>query len=118
MASSSSQSSFWTSLDHPLASHQTIIDRPKGSSHPRYPEDIYPLDYGHLEGTLGNDGSGIDIWVGTAEARVISAIIVTVDLQKRDSEIKILFGCTKEETATVLARHNSGMQSAILVERN
>lgn len=42
------------------------------------------------------DGSGIDVWVGSGEKR-IDAIICTIDLLKRDSEIKILIGCTEEE---------------------
>jgi inorganic pyrophosphatase len=40
-----------------------------------------------------------------------------VDLEKRDSEIKLLLGCTPHEAQRLLAIHNNGTQSAILLER-
>ncbi len=50
----------------------------------------------------------------------VTAIIVNVDLQKRDSEIKLLIGCTTEEQQTILQVHDQsswgGAQSAILIE--
>jgi hypothetical protein len=27
-----------------------VIDRPCGAAHPRYPDMIYPCDYGHIPG--------------------------------------------------------------------
>lgn len=41
------------------------------------------------------DGQGIDVWVGSDPHRKIDAIMCTVDILKKDSEIKILIGCTK-----------------------
>ena len=38
-----------------------VIDRPKGSTHPRYPDQTYPLDYGYLENTTASDDGGIDL---------------------------------------------------------
>jgi len=38
------------------------------------------------------DGSGIDVWCGTKISGKIDAIVCTVDLHKKDSEIKILIG--------------------------
>lgn len=32
--------SFWTKLDQLIASHEIIIDRPKSSAHPRFPDMI------------------------------------------------------------------------------
>lgn len=40
------------------------------------------------------DGAGIDVWVGSDEKKV-DAIMCIVDLMKKDSEIKILIGCTE-----------------------
>jgi inorganic pyrophosphatase len=51
------------------------------------------------------DGAGIDVWVGTDEKK-IDAIMCIVDLMKRDSEIKILIGCTEEEKNIVYKTHN------------
>ena len=49
---------FWTHLDSLLTSSELVIDRPKGHAHPRYPSDIYLLDYGFLKNTSGGDGDG------------------------------------------------------------
>ena len=45
-----------------------IIDRPTGSSHPRHPEMIYPINYGLVEGIMAQDGDEQDVYVlGTDE---------------------------------------------------
>ena len=87
---------FWNALDELVNSSEIVIDRPKGSTHPRFPTFIYPVDYGYLKNTSSMDGTGIDVWVGSNN-KIIDAIMCTVDLIKRDSEIKILIGCTEEE---------------------
>ncbi len=108
---------FWAALDALAASSQLIIDRPKGSAHPKYPDSIYPLDYGCLKATSSMDGDGIDVWVGTG-GKDVCAVICTVDLLKRDSEIKILIGCTEAETALVYEYHNeSTAMKGILIRR-
>ncbi len=88
---------FWLALDELIATSRLVIDRPKGSAHPRYPELVYPLDYGYLQNTASMDGDGIDVWLGSDPARRLDALICTVDLIKRDSEIKLLLGCTAKE---------------------
>ena len=40
-----------------------IIDRPLGSSHPDYPDLIYPLNYGYAEGVIAADGEFQDVYV-------------------------------------------------------
>lgn len=108
---------FWKALDELVEKSEIVIDRPKGSAHPRYPEFIYEVDYGYLKGTSSMDGDGIDVWVGTAE-RKVDAIICTVDLMKQDSEIKILIGCTEEEKEIVYHTHNdSEYMKGIMVRR-
>lgn len=109
--------SFWTNLDLLLAEHRLVIDRPQGSVHPRFPDFRYPYDYGYLEGTSGGDGGGIDVWVGSLPDRRLVGVICTVDLTKRDTEVKLLVGCTPAEMQAILATHNSGPQAGILVKR-
>ena len=92
---------FWIKLDELIESSRIVIDRPKHSRHPKHPEYIYPVDYGYLEGTASMDGEGIDLWRGTAAEQKITAMFVTVDPVKRDSEIKLLIGCTDEEIALI-----------------
>lgn len=109
---------FWQALDCLISASEIVIDRPKGSPHPRFPSRIYPLDYGYLAGTASMDGDGIDLWRGSDPAQRLDAVVCTVDLMKRDSEIKLLIGCTEEEKAAVMRWHNdSDMMKAILIER-
>ena len=109
--------SFWEHLDTLVAASAVVIDRPRGTTHPRYPELAYPLDYGYLDSTRSPDGDGIDVWVGSLLEGCVTAVVCTVDLIKRDSEIKVLLGCTPEEARLVLATHNSGPMAAVLIER-
>ncbi len=110
--------SFWSTIDALVAASEVVIDRPRGSAHPRYPATVYPLDYGYLRGTTAGDSGGIDVWVGSVATRDVTGVIVTVDLAKRDSEIKILLDCTTEEMQTILAFHNDGTQAGELLVRS
>lgn len=108
---------FWRALDELVNNSEIIIDRPKGTAHPKYPDFIYKVDYGYLKNTSSMDGAGIDVWVGSAE-RKIDAIICTVDLMKKDSEIKILIGCTEEEKSIVYETHNeTEFMKGVLIRR-
>ncbi len=108
---------FWLALDKLVAESCVVIDRPKGTAHPRYPSLIYPVDYGFLKNTTSPDGGGIDIWRGT-NGEVVDAIISTVDLMKRDSEIKILIGCNDEEKRLIYELHNNhDSMKGIMIER-
>ena len=109
--------SFWEHLDALLAASEIVIDRATGSTHPRFPEFVYPLDYGYLEGTDGGDGHGIDVWIGRRGDRALVGVLATVDLEKHDAEVKLLLGCTDAETEALLAVHNEGRQAATLVRR-
>ena len=108
---------FWDTLDELVNNSEIIIDRPKGSAHPKYPDFIYRVDYGYLTNTSSMDGAGIDVWVGSGE-RKIDAVMCIVDLQKKDSEIKILIGCTEEEKSIVYETHNkTPFMKGILIRR-
>ena len=109
---------FWKAIDKLISSGNIIIDRPKGSTHPRYPEIRYELDYGYIENTASMDGSGIDVWRGSLPEGKCDAIICTVDLWKRDSEIKLLIGCTEEEKVIAYNFHNeSEFMKGIMIRR-
>ena len=109
---------FWQVIDEWVQNGKIVIDRPRGSAHPKFSNFIYPLDYGYLENTASMDGDGIDVWLGTDPARRADAVICIVDAMKRDSEIKILIGCTKEEKQTVYHVHNeTEFMKGILLER-
>ncbi|OUL26950.1 hypothetical protein BV372_25990 [Nostoc sp. T09] len=108
---------FWNKLDELVATSTIKIERSKGTPHPRYSSLIYPLDYGYLQDTQAGDGSNIDVWIGSLSTSNVTAVICSVDLAKRDTEIKLLLGCTSREAQDILNIHNIGSQSAILLVR-
>lgn len=107
---------FKSELEKLLLSSRVIIDRPKGSAHLRYPEYIYPLDYGYIEGTKSQDGGGIDVWCGSGNRKEVSGVLVIFDPVKKDSEIKVLVGCNEEESRTALECSNRGEMVAITIK--
>lgn len=109
---------FWQAADTLASSGKIVIDRPKGSTHPRFSHIRYEIDYGYIENTTSMDGSGIDVWRGSLPSNKVDAIVCTVDLMKKDSEIKLLIGCTEEEMNIVSAFHNnSEFMKGILIKR-
>ena len=122
---------FWKALDELVSNSEIVIDRPRGSAHPRFPNFIYKVDYGYLKDTTSMDGAGIDVWVGSGSMdgggidvwvgsgeKKIDAIMCIVDLRKKDSEIKILVGCTEEEKLEVYKTHNETQyMKGVLIRR-
>lgn len=47
---------FWQAMDKLVSESELVIDRPKGSRHPRYPDIKYQVDYGYLNGTTSMGG--------------------------------------------------------------
>jgi inorganic pyrophosphatase len=108
---------FWQDLEQLVATSELVIDRPKGQPHPRFVELIYPFDYGYLATTSGGDGSGIDVWVGSG-SKTITGLLATVDVSKRDSETKILLGCSANERQEIWRWLNDVAElHCILIER-
>src|SRR5919109_2768153 len=104
---------FWQSMNQLLITNAVALDRPKGTSHPRHPELVYPRDYGYLENTASSDGGGIDVWLGTLSTvrgkdntKSLTGILCTFDTLKRDAEIKLLIGCTKEDIEIIQNFHS------------
>ena len=110
---------FWQRLDALLGRCQIVIDRPRGSVHPRYREIVYTIDYGYLDGTTSNDGEGVDVWLGTDPAKRLDAVICTVDLDRGDAELKLMVGCTEAEKEYVERFYNEWPNmGAQIIRRN
>ena len=62
---------FWRALDSLVDNSEIVIDRPKGTAHPKYPDFIYKVDYGYLKNTSSMDGAGIDVWIGSGEKKML-----------------------------------------------
>ena len=45
------------------------------------------------------DGEGIDYFIESLGNNIIKGLLSTVDSLKKDSEIKILIGCTEDEVS-------------------
>lgn len=109
---------FWQKLDTLLFSSNCTIDRPKGSTHYKYSNLVYPVDYGYLTDTTGSDQKPIDVFQGSNPAFKVDAIVVSADILKKDCEVKLLVGCTEGETLEILKFLNqTDYQKAILVQR-
>lgn len=116
--SDASPEPFFAALAHLVQTSEVVIDRPRGTTHPRIPEAIYPVDYGYLSGTTSADGEGIDVFVGTDNSAGVTAVILTADHMKRDTEVKILLNCTAEEAGSVQKFVKEALMiGGLLVER-
>jgi len=92
---------FWGALDALLAELPIVVDRPRGTSHPLFPDTVYPRDYGYLDGTRSNDGAAVDVFIGGRADRTVDGYVATVDPVKRDVELKLLVGCDDHDIAVV-----------------
>jgi F420 biosynthesis protein FbiB-like protein len=63
------------------------------------------------------DGGGIDVWVGSLESKALDAVALTVDLKKRDAELKLLLGCSEAEQQMILEFLDDYSMSVLLVRR-
>ncbi|SFO64501.1 inorganic pyrophosphatase [Pseudobutyrivibrio sp. JW11] len=43
------------------------VDRPLGSAHPNYPDMIYPINYGYVDGVFAPDGEEQDVYIFGAD---------------------------------------------------
>ena len=109
---------FFKKLDDLIRENEIVIDRPKGSAHPRFSDLIYPIDYGYINGTKSQDGQGIDVFRGDDPSLGVIGIVCTLDRLKKDSEIKVLYNCTEDNISTILTTLNHGPMSGILVRRD
>ena len=91
----------WAALDALIAANGLTVERPRHSVHPRYPEVVYPLDYGFVNDTVGEDGEPLDVFLGTAGTGLVAACR-TIDHRRGDTEIKLLWDCGPEEVYLVL----------------
>ena len=109
---------FWNYLNKLVQENEIVIDRPKGSKHPKYPDIEYMVDYGFIKNTKAIDGNEIDVFKGSLHNKNVSTIICTIDLLKKDIEIKILIGCTEIEKQKVYDfLNNSEYMKAILIQK-
>lgn len=69
-----------------------LIDRPLGSSHPKYADMVYEVNYGYLESYFSLDGEEVDVYLLGVDRPVESfeAEIIGVIYRKNDVEDKLV----------------------------
>ncbi len=74
-----------------LGRHVTVtMDRPIGTTHPKHPNIVYPINYGYVDGLLGGDGEEQDVYV-LGESRPLDTfdgIVIAVVHRFDDNECK------------------------------
>ena len=84
------------------------VDRPIGSAHPEYPDMIYPVNYGYVEGIIAPGGEeqdayilGVYIPVSSFEGRIIAIIHRKNDVEDKWVVAPDNASFTKEEIKTL-----------------
>lgn len=67
-----------------------VMDRPLGSAHPRYPEMIYPVNYGCVPGVMAGDGAEQDVYIlgPTVPLKTFDGVVIAVIHRFDDCEDK------------------------------
>ncbi len=86
----------WEAWEQLIQQNGWTIDRPYRSRHPLFPEIIYPIDYGYVNGTRSSDGEPVDLFVGHGQRGLVGALL-TIDRRRGKREVKLLYNCTAEE---------------------
>ena len=86
------------------------IDRPKDSCHPKYPDLVYPINYGYIEGVIGGDGEEQDAYVLGVDEPVqeFTGRVIAIIHRLNDVETKLVVApedvsYTKEQIADIVA---------------
>lgn len=73
---------------------KVTVDRQLGTSHPRFPNIIYPINYGYIDGTIGGDGMPIDAYIIdqsiTKGLEKYTGFVIAVVHRKNDKENKLI----------------------------
>ncbi len=92
---------FWLAVESLVKNHRLIIEHRRGSVHPLFPDYIYPLDCGYLEGCHSADGDGTDVFRGSLPDALVSALFISVDERNGGVQLKIALGTTEPENQLI-----------------
>ena len=109
------KSNFWNYLLLMFRNSEIIIDTKKNNFN-EYLNIFCPVDFGHLKNDWDEEDQ-IDIFIGSNSKNEngIASIICTMNFKDKFSDIKILFGCTPEETNQIFSLL-SEKEGVLLVE--
>lgn len=99
------------------------VDRPLGSSHPDYPEMIYPVNYGYVKGIIAPDGEEQDAYilgvphpVEQFTGRIIAIVHRADDVEEKWVVCPPEQSFSKEEIAEMIRFQEQYFQSEIIME--
>ncbi|MBE6122302.1 MAG: Inorganic pyrophosphatase [Solobacterium sp.] len=117
MAEYENNAYFWQKVDTLFLSSDLKVSRKKGETHPRFKNLIYPVDYGRLADTA-EVAPEVSVYIGSEAHTVVTALVVAADILQKTLDVKILVGCTEEETDAVLRFLNqTDYQKTVLIRR-
>ena len=107
-----------------IGSQVTVtIDRPLGSAHPKYPDMVYPVNYGYVKGVMAADGEEQDAYLlGVDElVKEYTGILIAIIHRLDDVEDKWVVApvgknYTKEEILKQVAFQEKYFQIEIQTE--
>lgn len=73
------------------------VDRPLGSAHPDYPDMIYPVNYGYIEGIIAPDGEEQDAYILGVDKPVEKFTGVVVGIICREDDVEDKWVVVPEE---------------------
>ncbi len=67
-----------------------IVDRPCGTRHPKYPDLVYPINYGYVKGIIAGDGEEQDAYILGVDIPLTEFVgrLIAVIKRKNDVEDK------------------------------
>ena len=99
---------------------KVVVDRPMGTCHPKYPELIYPVNYGYVPGVMAPDGEAQDAYilgvgepVAVFEGSVIAIVQRLDDVEEKWVVAPVHCAFTKEEIAQQVAFQEQYFQSEV-----
>jgi inorganic pyrophosphatase len=118
MAQYENNAYFWQKIDTLFLSSKLVITRRKNDIHPKFPNLIYPTDYGYVNDTNSVSGDGVSVYAGTGNRSIITALVVAADILAKELDVKVLAGCNERETDDVLRFLNqTDYQKTVLIRR-
>lgn len=99
-----------------------VMDRPLGSRHPRYPDMLYPVNYGCVPGVMAGDGAEQDVYVlgPTVPLETFDGVVIAVIHRFDDCEDKWVVAApgaryTADEIRAAVAFQEKYYRSEILL---
>lgn len=109
---------FWQKVDTLFLSGDIHQTKKKGESHDTFKNMIYPVDYGRLEDITGSGEKGVSVYLGSGSRHQVTGLVIAADILAKELDVKILAGCTDEETDEVLHFLNqTDFQKTVFINR-